>query len=171
MSGAISQMQMVYVAEQDRILFRVNSMDKKEFRFWITRRYAILLLKILRDHMDSDPDISVQGSPEAKQAVKKFKQEKAINEANFEKRFESGSNEMPLGEDTALAFKLTYNIKGENLHLGVQPKQGQGINMVINRQINTSLVQLLLGAAQKGEWKLDQKAQQDRNLEQRPMIN
>ena len=155
MSGSISQMQMLYKPEEDRILFRVNSTDKKEFRFWVTRRYSILLLKILKDHMDADPDISMQGSPDAKQAIKSFKQEKAMAEANFKEEFKEDANELPLGEEVQLAFKLTYNIQKENLHLGIQPQSGQGINMVINRQINTTLVQLILGAARKGEWCLE----------------
>ena len=155
MVDGISQMQALYNPEEDRILFRVNSVDKKEFRFWVTRRFTILILKVLKDHMDSDPDISTQETPDARQAVKKFKQEKAIQEANFEQKFNEKSNELPLGEDVLLAFKLTYKVQGESLHLGVQPKSGQGINMVLNRQINSSLVQLLMTAARKAGWKLE----------------
>ena len=154
MVDGISQMQALYNPEQDRILFRVNSIDKKEFRFWITRRFTILLLKILKDHRNSDPDISAQENPDARQAVKTFKQEKAIQEANFEQKFSEGSNELPLGEDVLLAFKLTYKIEGESLHLGIQPKRGQGINMVLNRTINSSLMQLIVTAAKKADWKL-----------------
>ena len=154
MSGAINQMQMAYAAEEDRILFRVNSTEKQEFRFWITRRYALLMLAVLSKHSDSDPDVTTQENPEAKRAVQSFKQEKAINEANFEKKFEDAANEQPLGEDAQLAFKLNYNIQNENLHLGIQPKTGKGINMVISREINSSLTQLLLSAAKKGDWRL-----------------
>ena len=156
MVDGISQMQALYDPEQDRILFRVNSIDKKEFRFWITRRFTILILKVLKDHMDSDPDISTQETPDARQAVKTFKQEKAIQEANFEQKFSEGSNDLPLGEDVLLAFKLTYKVEGESLHMGIQPKSGQGINMVLNRQINSSLMQLIMTAAKKADWKLNQ---------------
>ena len=69
MNNGISQMQVLYQSEEDRILFRVSSTDKKEFRFWVTRRFTIMLLKILKDHMDLDPDVSVQDTPDAKQAV------------------------------------------------------------------------------------------------------
>lgn len=159
MTGAISQMQMLYVPEEDRILFRVNTTANHQFRFWLTRRYTILLLRVLKEHMESDPDVSMQGTPEAKEAVKSFKQEKAIQSANFKESFREEANELPLGQDIPVAFKLTYNIKEGNLNVGLQPKEGQGINMAINQEINSSLTQLLLGAAKKGEWALEGVAQ------------
>lgn len=154
MPGTISQLQMLYVPEEDRILFRVNTTERQQFRFWLTRRYAVILLKVLRDHFDSDPDVSIQGTPEAKEAVKTFKQEKAMSSANFKEQFDETANELPLGQDIPVAFKLTYNLKDGNLNIGIQPKEGQGINMAIDRNINVSMTNLLLVAAQKGEWGL-----------------
>lgn len=156
MPGSISQLQMLYVAEEDRILFRVNTTERQQFRFWLTRRYTILLLKVLKEHIDADPDVSLQESPEAKEAVKSFKREKAMSSANFQKKFDDAPNELPLGDEIPVAFKLTYNLRDGNLNIGVQPKDGQGINMAIDRNINVSMTGLLLGAARKGEWGLDQ---------------
>ncbi|MBP20034.1 MAG: hypothetical protein QF715_16995 [Pseudomonadales bacterium] len=152
MSSAINQMQMLYNPEEDRILFRVNTTDNKEFRFWVTRRYTFLLMKVLKEHLEADPDVSMQGSPDAKQAVKNFKQEKAIQESNFGQKFKDDPNELPMGDDIPLAFKLTYNMREDKLHLGIQPRTGQGINLVIDRQINTSMVQLIISATQKADW-------------------
>jgi len=156
MTAGISQIQMLYNPEEDRILFRVNSTDNKEFRFWLTRRFSIMLLKLLKDHLESDPDVSLQGTPEAKQAVQQFKRERAMSSANFREQFRGDNNDLPLGAEAKVAFKLTYSIKDENLNLGIQPKQGQGVNIVINRDINLSLTRLLLEAARKGDWKLDE---------------
>ena len=106
MSGSISQMQMIYNSEEDRILSRVNSTDNKEFRFWITRRYALLMLKILKDHRESDPDVVIQATPEAKQTLQSFKQEKAIGQTDFSEKFEEEANELPLCSEVQVAFKL-----------------------------------------------------------------
>ena len=154
MPGSINQMQMLYKPEEDRIFFRVNSTDQKEFRFWVTRRFTKLLLKVLGSHLVSDPDISLQGTQEAKQAVMDFKKEKAMSNANFEQPFRETEVEYPLGEETQLAFKITSNKVGDNLQLGIHPKDAQGINMVINRDINTTMRQLLLAAAHQAEWNL-----------------
>jgi hypothetical protein len=156
MSGAISQMQMRYSSEEDRILFRVNSTDKREYRLWITRRFSLMLMKLLRDYMDADPDVSMQASPDAKQAVKEFKQESAIQAANFKQEFAEDSTELPLGEETPLAFKLTHAIRGEKLNLSLDPRSGQGMNLVLDRKINASLIQLLTSAIEIANWKLEE---------------
>lgn len=148
---------MVYVAEEDRVFFRINSLDKQEFRFWITRRYAMLLVKVLKDHKMADPDVSTQATVEAKEAVQTFKKEKAMSEARFNEKFKEEGNEFPLGQSIHLAYKLSYKIKDDgNLLLSVQPKEGKGINIVINQDINITMTQLLLAASRKGGWKLDE---------------
>ena len=173
MTDAISQMQMLYDAEEDRVLFRVNSLDKREFRFWITRRYAMLLVKVLRDHKETDPDVSTQVTPEAKQAVQSFKQEKAIGEATFDQQFKETGNEFPLGQSVQLAYKLSYSIKGDgNSHLSIQPREGKGINFVLNQDINITMTQLLLTASKKGNWKLDEWAEENAAVpEEKVVIN
>ena len=156
MSGSISQMQMLYNSEEDRILFRVNTTDKREFRLWITRRFCLLLIKTLRDHLDADPDVAMQESSDAKQAVKEFKQESAIQDANFKQEFAEDPTELPMGEEIPLAFKITRNVIGEKLNLRLEPKSGQGINLVLDRKINSSLIQLLLSAISNANWKIEE---------------
>ncbi|XOV90370.1 MAG: hypothetical protein ACFHX7_10935 [Pseudomonadota bacterium] len=152
MTGAISQMQVLYNAEEDRLLFRVNTTAGQQFRFWLTRRYCLLMLKVLKDHIDADPDVSSQESPLAREAVRSFKQEQAVQSANFSDEFVEDVVELPLGDQIPVAFRLTYNIRAGILNLGVQPKSGQGINIAINQQINSSLTQLLYSAGRKGDW-------------------
>jgi hypothetical protein len=145
---------MLYHPEEDRILFRVNSTTNEEFRFWITRRFAMMLLKVLTEHAESDPDISTQGSAEAKRAVKEFKHEQAIDKADFNKPFREEHAEYPLGEEARLAFKLTCSRMGSELKLGIHPKKGEGITLQIDRNLNTSITQLLMSAVQKAQWNL-----------------
>jgi len=152
MGNALSQMQMLYEPEEDRILFRVNSTSGEEFRFWLTRRYTLLLIKVLKDYADKDPDVSAQATPAEKKAVEEFKQEQRLSDANFSKQFEEESNSFPLGEVTRLAFKLSFSLKDSSMHLSVQPKTGQGINFVINQEINASMIQLLKAASEKADW-------------------
>jgi hypothetical protein len=155
MSNAISQIQMIYNAEEDRVLFRLNSTEALEFRFWITQRYARLLHRVLITHVESDPDVALQSSIEGRQSVKQFKQAQADSSANFDKAFEETAREYPLGEAIMLAFQLAYKIQGENLHLSIQPKVGQGVSLVVNRDINAILGAQLKSVAEKGGWRLD----------------
>ena len=154
-NSGINQLQMLYEPEEDRVFFRVNSTDQKEFRFWLTRRYMILMIKVLREHFDTDPDIVVQDDLIARQAVKTFKQEQAVQDANFKQSFNEEAKELPLGDTAQLAFRLSYRVSEENLHLTIQPKQGEGINLTINRQINSSMMALMQSAAKKADWRLE----------------
>ncbi|MDA0788075.1 MAG: hypothetical protein O2780_01305 [Proteobacteria bacterium] len=154
MPGAISQIQMLYNAEEDRILFRVNSTDQLEFRFWITRRFSGLLLKVLKQHREKDPDVMTQSTPEAKEALASFKQEKAMGQADFSQKFAEQDHQRPLGDEPRLAFKLNYAINDGNLQLGIHPKDGQGISLVLNQDLNATLTQLLLSAQKKAGWNL-----------------
>jgi len=163
---------MLYHPEEDRILLRVNSTTNQEFRFWITRRYALLLTRALAEHAESDPDISTQGSAAAKQAVKEFKHEQAINKADFNKPFKEESAEFPLGEQTRLAYRLTCNRVDSVLKLGIHPKNGEGITLQIDHNLNTSISQLLLSAAQKAQWNLGQQPVANTAIQnEKPIIN
>tara|TARA_R110002072_G_scaffold59158_5_gene150779 strand:+ start:57451 stop:57963 length:513 start_codon:yes stop_codon:yes gene_type:complete len=161
--NAISQMQMLYIPEEDRVLFRVNSAEGKQFRLWLTRRYILLLLNILKNHSDGDPDVSIQATPEAKQAVQSFKREKAMEGANFQEKFKEEVEEMPLGDLVPLAYRLNYRQEGDILHLGIEPKAGQGINLSMNRDINASMTALIAAAAKKAEWQLRVSAEKPGN--------
>lgn len=171
MSNAISQMQMLYNSQEDRILFRVNTTEKREFRLWITRRFSLLLIKTLRDYMDSDPDVSMQASPDAKQAVKEFKQESAIQQANFKQEFAEDSSEFPMGDEIPLAFKLTHGTRGESLNLSLEPKSGQGMNLVLDRKINSSLMQLLASAIEIANWRIEEGVSQPDPAKAERVIN
>ena len=73
MAGSINRIQIAYSAEEDRMLFRVNSTDHKEFRFWLTRRFTVLLMRELSEHRSRDPDVASQQGEHAKEAVQSFK--------------------------------------------------------------------------------------------------
>ncbi len=154
MPGSVNQIQMLYHPEEDRILLRINSTTNQEFRFWITRRFATLLFRVLTEYAESDPDISTQGSSEARQAVKTFKQEQAIDKADFNKPFREEAAEFPLGDQVKLAFRLNCNRAGTILILGIHPKSGDGITLRIDQNLNTSIMQILLQAVQKAQWNL-----------------
>lgn len=172
MTGSISQVQMLYHPEEDRILFRVNSTTNQEFRFWITRRFAVMLFRVLAEHAESDPDISTQATLEARQAVKDFKQEEAINKADFNKPFREEHAEFPLGEKTKLAFRLTCNRVDPILKLGIHPKDGEGITLQIDRNLNTSITQLLSRAVEKAQWNLTrQVVATGASANEKPVIN
>ena len=170
MAGSINQIQIVYSPEEDRILFRVNSTDRKEFRFWLTRRFTVLLVKVLTEHRSRDPDVASQVTAQAKEAVQSFKQERAVAGANFKQQFTQEGNEYPLGSDIVLAHKITYKIQGDQLNLAIQPKEGQGINMVLSQDINATVTRLLGTAVAQADWRIEAGSAADVADEEAPRI-
>ena len=127
---AIGQLQISYSADEDRILLRINTTSGDEFRFWLTRRFSMLLIKALEEHRAADPDISTQTTEAGKQAVQEFKREEATSKGNFQEQFKP-SGQFPLGEAPILAYKLSYRIEARKLSLSIQPRDGQGISVVL----------------------------------------
>lgn len=167
--NAISQMQLLFVPEEDRVLFRVNSADGMQVRFWLTRRYIQLMQRALRTHLDADPDVSAQATPDAKQAVQSFKQEQAVQGADFQKQFNEQATHLPLGDSVLLAFRLNYRVEKDILHLGIEPKEGQGVNLAINRDINASMSRLIETAVTQAQWGLG--APKSLAETQKPIVN
>jgi hypothetical protein len=149
MAGTIKQIQMRYDSEQDRILLRLNNSDNEQFRFWLTRRYCLIMLKVLNEHGPQKTDSEQRGAQPGDP-------DQNLNRVNFEEEFKDDeTTSHPLGEDILLAFKLTYKRTDDVFTLSIEPKSGKGIRLVINPDINFSLCQLMMMAAEKGQWNLD----------------
>ncbi len=151
---AISQIQISYQSEEDRVLLRLNTTATEEFRFWLTRRYCQLVVRALIAHRVADPDVSKQESPLARRAVEEFKQEAANVGGNFKDEFKP-SNAFPLGENPVLAHTLSYKLSNGELTLTIAPKSGQGVTLVLNSQLNFNVMKLLKLASKDGNWSLD----------------
>ncbi len=150
---AISQLQISYSADEDRILLRINTTSGDEFRFWLTRRFSALLIKALEAHRAADPDISTQPTAAAKQAVQEFKQEEATSQSNFQEEFKP-SEKFPLGEAPLLAYKLSYKVDGAKLNLSIEPRNSPGISIVLDPQLNHNVSRLLRSATETAQWGL-----------------
>ena len=159
---AISQLQMSYSPEEDRVLLRLNTTSTEEFRFWLTRRYCQLIVQALSAHRAADPDVSNQVSPVARKAVEEFKQEAANAGVNFKDDFKP-SDSFPLGENPVLAHKLIYKTSGSKLALTMEPKSGQGVTIVLDSSLNFNVTKLLKSAGEAGNWGLDWDGKQPDN--------
>ncbi|MEM1441942.1 MAG: hypothetical protein AAGF67_06340 [Verrucomicrobiota bacterium] len=158
------QMQLSYVSTEDRILFRLNTKARQEFRFWMTRRYTSILWntlsKLLTDEVE-DPVLEPErGAPPLKDALaesakQEIKHKEVVSQADFETQYQE-STYLPLGEEPALLFSvgLKPGPAGNQL-LCMHPEKGQGIEMALNDQILHSLAKLIVDTTGKAGWNLD----------------
>jgi len=49
----LHQIQISYVPTEDRLVLRLNTRARHEFRFWMTRRYVIILWKAIMDMLQA----------------------------------------------------------------------------------------------------------------------
>ena len=154
------QIQMSYVSTEDRILFRLNTKSRQEFRFWLTRRYTGILWNTLARILDEagkgakgTTPVPVQDEL-VKSAEKEIEHKKAVAEGDFDTAYEESSY-LPLGEQPTLLFSVGVK-PGPNSQamLCMHPEEGEGIELVLNEQIVHSLCKLIVDTAGKAEWNL-----------------
>ncbi|MEM9281641.1 MAG: hypothetical protein AAGA96_07445 [Verrucomicrobiota bacterium] len=155
------QMQVSYVSTEDRLLLRLNTKSRQEFRFWMTRRYAALLwnalIKVIDEAAKSPgkPSVAEIQDPLVKTAEQEVKHQEVVSQSDFKTEYQE-STYLPLGEEPVLLFGigLKSNEEGQPV-LGMHPENGQGIEMVLNEQIVHSLCKLLADTTKKADWRLD----------------
>ena len=154
------QIQMSYVSTEDRILFRLNTKSRQEFRFWMTRRYTGILWNTLARVLEGAgkgaqdaPPASVQDEL-VKLTEKEIEHQKAVAQGDFNTAYEESSY-LPLGEQPTLLFSVGVK-PGPNSQamLCMHPEEGEGIELVLNEQIVHSLCKLIVDTAGKAEWNL-----------------
>jgi hypothetical protein len=84
----LHQINIGFSPEEDRLLLRINTTGKTEYRLWMTRRYVKVLWRMLTKSVESLPDVVAQAAPESREAVKSFQREEARQAADYSKDFE-----------------------------------------------------------------------------------
>ncbi|MBU6180254.1 MAG: hypothetical protein KGR69_11350, partial [Verrucomicrobia bacterium] len=87
-------MQLTYVATEDRMLFRVNTKERQEFRFWMTRRYVAILWHTLTQLLANRAP-GAAGAPAApltdplvEAAKQEIKHQEVVSQADFKTQYQ-----------------------------------------------------------------------------------
>jgi hypothetical protein len=153
----LHQINLGYSPEEDRMLLRINTTGKTEYRLWLTRRYVRLLWNLLTKSVERLPDVRAQAAPETRQAVKSFQREEARQAADYSKDYEDSETKRPLGEAASLltGVRATPGAKGTQLTL--QTKDGRAINLTLEKKLLYSLCDLLISSTTQAKWDLNLK--------------
>lgn len=154
------QMQLTYVTTEDRMIFRVNTKTRQEFRFWMTRRYVAILWHALTQLLANRPAVpEMTGTPPVSDplveaAMQEIKHQEVVSQADFKTQYQE-STYLPLGEAPVLLFSVGVKPvpDGQTL-LCLHPEEGEGIEIALNEQILHSLCKLVHDTATKAEWGL-----------------
>ena len=151
----IQQIQIKFVAVEDRLLLRVSSSDQVEFRFWMTRRFVNLIWPALQKALADTPRIQTQPSMEVKKELLAFEHQKAVSDSDFKTPFKETPKALPLGDQPVLLAKmqLRKSDTGEVV-MALAPEQGPGIDLALTASLLHSLTELISNAARIADWAL-----------------
>jgi len=149
----IHQIQMAYDKAQDRLLMRLSTTDKAEFRFWLTRRYVKRLWAVLLKMIERDPSAAQYLDQDLRRAMVEFQHENMVRGGNFSKQFEEGAGTMPLGDAPVLLARITGKQNADSTQvLCMHPEQGRGIDLAVNAQLLHMISKLVTDAVAQSDW-------------------
>ena len=167
----IHQLSATYIAEQDRILLRINTHEQAEIRLWLTQRLMRGLYPQLQRYdaraalasaQAQSPDKTQAHSPEAQQMLAEIKREAVLHGSDFATPFV----ELPPAQeppDDLLVTRVNLQMQDTGaskadvrLHFEeVLPENGEagrGYDFNFTATVFHGLVELLRLTLQKTEW-------------------
>jgi hypothetical protein len=154
--AALSQIQVTFSETEDRLLLRLNTLTKEEFRFTLTRRFVKRLMPALNRSFENTPEVAAQTSISNKEAVKNFEREKVSQQTDFQTPFSDAVESFPLGKSAILVShaKLVPQAEG-GFMLALKDEKNKGIDFTFKTDVLYLLHSLLQETLQKTDWDLE----------------
>jgi hypothetical protein len=146
---------MSYMPEQDRILFRLATKDKKEYRLYLTRRFVHVLWGALKQTFEKDVELARIIDKDVQEAVLGMKHQEAVQNTDFD---------TPPAKDVADATSNTgpLLVIGGKIHPGekitgvtLSTADGSDVRFNLNEQLLHAFCHLLVTTSVKADWKLN----------------
>lgn len=159
MGNRIKQLNVTFMAAEDRILLRLNTTDKEEFRIWMTRR---IVRKLARELSGAERRLLGLESPESghiapgARAIQEFQREARMASVDFGERFEEGAAGFPFGTDAVLASDCNVELQGENASVSLALNNERTLNFMIDMRGIHGTLAMLQKAVAHSDWDLDQ---------------
>ena len=125
---SIKQFNGTYFLNEDRILFRFNTQNQEEYRFWLTRRTTLFVLAATAHLLAKK--LEQTHSPDAAKALGEFEKQAILDTAKVDNSqaqvYESGTH-FPLGFDPILVMDVTCALtkNGEKIAKIEDVKEGE----------------------------------------------
>jgi len=162
----IHQLSVTYLAEQDRILVRVNTTAAEEMRLWLTRRLMLglwpLLSRLLATHLLrlETAGASLEAADEdLKRMLADFRKDEFLRQADFETPYQASQPQLPLGEEPLLITDVDASpLPNGQLRLSFNERrpadaQPRSFRMEMEPKLMQGLMHLLEQALARSQWR------------------
>jgi len=150
---SIKQFNGSYMPNEDRLMFRFNTAEDDEYRFWFTRRVTLFILAAT-DHLVEKKLEQKHDKPAAK-AIAQFQQDAVKEQTKFTHDYAPASK-YPIGADPVLVMDVKCTMmQVENidvLSLDLVMPGGANLNLKLTVPILQTMRLLLERLAAQGNW-------------------
>ena len=150
----IHQFKLQYSAEEDRVVFYLNTITGEDFRFYLTRRFVHLLWPVLKNLLAQDYKRREPETSHVADAMLEFEQEKVVSKANFSQEYTEEAKAQPLGKDIILLTRIQVKKGQAGDILCLLPTQGKGLEFNVNPQFLHMFSKMLKEITAKADWGL-----------------
>ena len=145
---------MSYSAEQDRLLLRVGTTDKKEYQLMLTRRFVRVLWAALIKVLEKQPDLKRDLMPKVKKAVMAMEHQHAIGTSDFSRKNDEDSRNLTPAPLLVVGGSVIPGKTGLTA-LVLKNHAGAEIKLSLNKGLLHALCKLLIETTMKANWGLD----------------
>lgn len=155
MTSALHQMTMSFQPEDDRLLLRVGTAERKEYQLWLTRRFVRVLWSALIQVLEKEPALKRSLEPKAKQAVMAMQHRQAVDSADFTRDHDADyEDETPGTEPLLVVGGQVRPGQGGITGLVLKTQGGAEITFQLNKTLVHALCKLLIETTMKAGWDL-----------------
>jgi hypothetical protein len=149
----INQVNFTYSPLEDRLLFRLNTLNKVEFRMWLTRAMSFKLLGFLNQAVKQsiareEPTLP----PTTLDTVGEFRREAAIAKADYASAFSPEAQTFPLGPNAVLVAGIVVDSGKPAPVLIFKLAQGQEVNISLDHDLGAAVSKLLTTVLESLDW-------------------
>jgi hypothetical protein len=156
MSEALHQLNVTISNEEDRLLLRVSTTAKHEYRLWLTRRFVRALWDLLVKAVERHAGAAVLGDEEVRKALLSFQHEAAVKGADFKTAYAAAEFDCPFGEKPVLLIGAQLKAgRAGSFEMTLQTIDDRSVSVRLDAKLLHSLCSILSTATKKAEWGLD----------------
>ena len=149
----VNQVNFSYSPLEDRLLFRFNTLNKSEFRMWLTRAMSIKLLGQLHQLLKANLMREQPGlGAIAMRAIGEFRREAILSQADYVQSFSSDVEIFPLGPQPVLVTDINLDFSKPIFVVTFQLATAQLVCMPIDHNFGAAISKLLSDVLDGLDW-------------------